>query len=214
LRIPAARSRRNVLGLWLVQESRRQWQASGAAHDYDTLHRLARGASGGVALFDPDHPSLLHAGDVPIRIASLCAASGQSAPADRGEMLRCILISLACKYRLVLEQLAFVTGRRVQVVHVVGGGTRNELLCELTADVLGLPVVAGPEEATALGNVLVQSRAVGELGSLGQMRELVGGATPTSRYEPTAGQQGEETYDRFLTVTGLESPVRAEGAPR
>jgi rhamnulokinase len=93
----------------------------------------------------------------------------------------------------------------VQIVHVVGGGTRNELLCQLTADLLGLPVLAGPEEATALGNVLVQARAVGELDSLAQMRELVGAATLMTRYEPSAGRPSDETYDRFLAVTGLGS---------
>jgi rhamnulokinase len=203
---------RNVMGLWLIQECRREWRAAGAVYDYDTLHRLARDGTREVALFDPDHPSLLRGGDVPARIASLCSASGQSAPADPGEMVRCILTSLECKYRLVLEQLALVTGRHVQVVHVVGGGTRNELLCQLTADLLCLPVLAGPEEATALGNVLVQARAVGELGSLREMRELVAGATPVARYEPTAAQAGEETYERFLALTGLgsQSPAHAE----
>jgi rhamnulokinase len=132
-----------------------------------------------VPLFDPDHPSLLHGGDVPARVASLCAGAGQAPPAQPGEIVRAILTSLACKYRLVLEQLQVVTGRRVQIVHVVGGGTRNELLCQLTA--------------------------VGELDSLGQMRELVGAATPMTRYEPSAGQPNDETYDRFLAVTGLGS---------
>ncbi|HEX4673201.1 MAG TPA: rhamnulokinase family protein [Solirubrobacteraceae bacterium] len=201
---------RNVMGLWLVQESRRQWQAAGAIYDYETLHRLARGASGEVALFDPDHPSLLHGGDVPGIVASLCTASGQPPPADPAEMIRCILTSLACKYRLVLEQLSLVTGCQVNVVHIVGGGTRNELLCQLTADLLGLPVLAGPEEATALGNVLVQARAVGELDSLEQMRDLVGRSAPIARYEPSAAHPGDETYDRFLAVTGLQSPARAD----
>ena len=121
-------------------------------------------------------------------------------------MIRSILISLACKYRLVLEQLQLVSGRRVEVVHVVGGGVRNTLLCQLTADVLGLPVLAGPEEATALGNVLVQARACGELSSLAEMRELVSRSVQVERYEPSTGRAAnEETYSRFLSVTGLDA---------
>jgi rhamnulokinase len=116
----------------------------------------------------------------------------------------------------VLERLELVTGRNVQIVHVVGGGARNELLCQLTADLLRRPVLAGPEEATALGNVLVQARAVGELGSLHEMRELVGASAPIARYEPSGAPLSHETYDRFLAVTGLESPrpTDAEGASR
>jgi rhamnulokinase len=196
---------RNVMGLWLLQECRREWQAAGRAYDYDNLHRLARAASVEVPLFDPDHSSLLRGGDLPATIERLCTDSGQQAPADPGETVRSILTSLACKYRLVLEQLQLVTGRRVQAVHLVGGGTRNELLCQLTADLLGLPVLAGPEEATALGNVLVQARAVGELDSLAQMRELVGFTMPIVRYEPSASRRSEGTYERFLAVTGLET---------
>ena len=131
-------------------------------------------------------------------------------------MVCCILTSLACKYRLVLERLELVTGRNVQVVHVVWGGARSELLCQLTADLLCRPVLAGPEEATALGNVLVQARAVGELGSLREIRELVGASAPIARYEPSAARLGHESYDRLLAVTGLESPhaTHAEGATR
>jgi rhamnulokinase len=199
---------RNVMGLWLLQESRRAWQAADATFDYDELHRLARAATADVALFDPDHPSLLHGGDLPSRIAALCTAAGQPAPAGPGETVRSILTSLACKYRLVLEQLQLVTGRHVQVVHAVGGGSRNELLCRLTAELLAMPVLAGPEEATALGNVLVQARAVGELASLAQMRELVASSMPITRYEPSGGRSAEETYERFLAITGLGSQRR------
>jgi rhamnulokinase len=131
-------------------------------------------------------------------------------------MVRCILTSLACKYRLVLERLELVTGRNVQVVHVIGGRARNELLCQFTADLLCRPVLAGPEEATALGNVLAQAQAVGELGSLREIRELVGASAPIARYEPSAARLSNANYDRFLAVTGLESPpvTHAEGATR
>ena len=197
---------RNVMGLWLVQECRRAWRDAGRDLDYDALQRAAREAPADVPLFDPDEPSLLRGGDMPALIASVCRAGGQPEPAGPGNVIRCILVSLACKYRLVLERLGRVTGRRVEVVHVVGGGVRNALLCQLTADVLGLPVLAGPEEATALGNVLVQARACGELSSLDEMRSLVRMSVELERYEPSdARPANEETYSRFLSVTGLEA---------
>jgi rhamnulokinase len=201
----------NVMGLWLVQECRRTWKDAGRDLDYDKLHGAAREATVAVALFDPDQPSLLRGGDMPTMIASACRSTGQQEPAGPGEVTRSILVSLACKYRLVLEQLQLVSGRRVEVVHVVGGGVRNTLLCQLTADILGLPVLAGPEEATALGNVLVQARASGDVSSLAKMRELVKRSVAVERYEPSGDRAAnEETYSRFLSVTGLTDarPVR------
>jgi rhamnulokinase len=164
-----------------------------------------------VPLFDPDLETLLRGGDVPARIESACAASGQVPPSGPGELVRSILTSLACKYRFVLDQLQLASGRRVEVVHVVGGGVRNALLCQLTADLLGLPLLAGPQEATALGNVLVQARAVGEVSTLSEMRELVAGSVPVRRFEPTGGRAANHTYERFLAVTGLaaQRPVFA-----
>jgi rhamnulokinase len=203
---------RNVMGLWLLQECRRAWSERGDALDYDELHRLACEAPSDVPLFDPDGPALLRSGDMPSLIASACAAAGQAEPSGPGELVRSILVSLACKYRLVLEWLQQVTGRRVRALHVVGGGIRNTLLCQLTADVLGLPVLAGPEEATALGNVLVQARACGELGGLAQMRELVAASVQLDRYEPTGGHPAGETFERFLSVTGLTAERKARAA--
>jgi rhamnulokinase len=194
---------RNVMGLWLVQECRRAWRAEGAELDYEQLHELARRARPGVALFDPDHDSLLRGGEMPTQIADLCVECGQSPPADQGELLRSILVSLACRYRLVLERLELVSDRRIDVVHVVGGGVRNSLLCQLTADLLARPVLAGPIEATALGNVLVQALALGEISTLAQLRELAAGSVSPRRFQPDASQPADETYQRFLAVTGL-----------
>jgi rhamnulokinase len=186
---------RNVMGLWLVQECAAQWAAS-----YEELTEAAAAARADVPLFDPDDDALLRPGDMPARIAEACAAGGQGEPEGHGEIVRSILVSLACKYRLVLERLERVTGREVEVVHVIGGGARNELLCRLTADLLGRPVLAGPVEATALGNVLVQARAVGELGSLADMRAVAAESADPAVFEPAA--DGDETYQRFLAVTG------------
>jgi rhamnulokinase len=194
---------RNVMGLWLVQECRRVWESDGVSRGYDHLQELATAARPDVALFDPDHGSLLRGGDMPERIAGLCTGSGQEAPADPGELLRSILISLAGKYRMVLDQLSRVADRRIDVVHVVGGGARNELLCQLTADLTDRAVLAGPVEATALGNVLVQAMALGEVSGLAEVRRLVSRSVSLRRYEPSPAPPAAETYQRFLAVTGL-----------
>jgi rhamnulokinase len=188
---------KNVMGLWLVQECRRAWDA----HDYDELHRLAAQAPDDVPLIDPDDEALLAPGDMPARIAAHCERTGQRAPATAGETVRTILLSLACKYRVVLRSLERVTGRSVRRVHVIGGGARNALLCQLTADVLELPVLAGPVEATALGNVLVQARGAGLVGSLAQMREIASASARPQTFEPRADRSGD--FERFLAVTGL-----------
>ncbi len=193
---------RNVMGLWLVQECRRTWRARGIDRDYGELHALAAAARPDVPLFDPDDDSLLHTGDMPARIATLCAAGGQSSPSGDGELLRSILVSLACKYRMVLEQLENVTGRRIVTVHVVGGGARNQLLCQLTADVLQREVMAGPVEATGMGNVLVQALAVGELSDVVQVREVVTRSVSLRRFEPGPAGPVRDIYERFLKVTG------------
>jgi rhamnulokinase len=186
---------RNVMGLWLVQECAARWDAS-----YEELQQLAEAAPADVPVFDPDDDALLRPGDMPARIADACRAAGQDPPRDRGELVRSILVSLACAYRLVLERLQRATGREVDVVHVIGGGARNELLCRLTADLLGRPVLAGPVEATALGNVLVQARAAGELGSLADMRAVAAASAEPAVYEPAA--DGDAIFERFLAVTG------------
>jgi rhamnulokinase len=193
---------KNVMGLWLVQECRRAW----GTHDYEELHRLAAQAPDDVPLIDPDDEAFLAPGDMPARIAAHCERSGQRAPATPGETVRAILVSLACKYRVVLRSLERVSGRRVRCVHVIGGGARNALLCQLTADVLELPVLAGPVEATALGNVLVQARGAGLVSSLAQMRELASTSARPTAFEPQADRGAD--YERFLAVTGLaEDPT-------
>ncbi len=197
---------RNVMGLWLLQECRRHWAGAGTPWDYDELHVLAASAPADVALFDPDDDGLLTPGDIPARIAALCRAGGQQPPGTPGETVRSILVSLACKYRLVLERLERVTQSSVERVHVVGGGARNELLCQLTADLCGRPLLAGPDEATALGNVLIQARAAGALGGpLAQLREVAGASARTVAYEPSDDRRAADTYTRFLAVTGLDA---------
>lgn len=192
----------NVMGLWLVQECMRHWRREGQTHEYAELLRLAAARDHRDApLFDPDHESLLAPGDMPTRIGVLCHAAGQSPPSAPDGLVISILLSLACKYRLVLERLERATGQELSVVHVIGGGARNELLCRLTADVLGRTVIAGPVEATALGNVLVQARAAGDLGALDELRTVARASADPVVYEPAT--DSDETYSRFLARTGL-----------
>jgi rhamnulokinase len=187
---------KNVMGLWLLEESRRAWGDTA----YEELHRLALRAPEDVPLFDPDDDGFLAPGDMPARIAAACERSGQPAPDGVGATVRSILVSLACKYRWTLERLEAVSGREIQRIHVIGGGSRNELLCRLTADLCGREVHAGPVEATALGNVLVQARGAGELASLGELRAAAAASADPVVHEPSGAG---ETYERFLAVSGL-----------
>ncbi len=198
---------RNVMGMWLVEECRREWGEQGGAPAYAELLEAAAAVAADVALFDPDDASLLHPGPMVGRIATLCRAAGEVVPGDRGDLVRSILVSLACKYRVVLERLEQVTGRRVECIHVVGGGSRNHLLCRLTAEITGREVVAGPAEATVLGNVLVQLLAMGEVSSLAELRELTARSARLDRYAPERPEHGLETYQRFLETTAV--PARA-----
>jgi rhamnulokinase len=177
---------RNVMGLWLLQESIRTWTSAGLEVDLDSLLRSAAGTEPLRSVVDPDDLDFLPPGDMPGRIAAFCARTGQPVPADPAQTVRCVLDSLALAHWRAVEQVQRLSGRSVDVVHVVGGGSRNSLLCQLTADACGLPVLAGPAEATALGNVLVQARALGSApGDLAGMRELVRTTQPVRRFDPS-----------------------------
>jgi rhamnulokinase len=167
---------KNVMGLWLEQECARVWDAG-----FAELHEAARAVSGPVPTFDPDDERFLRGGDMPAMVAEACGRSDMS----RGEIVRAIYVSLAAKYKLVLERLEAASGREVRTLHVIGGGAQNALLCQLTADVTGREVLAGPVEATALGNVLVQARAGGELGSLADMRAVSAASFEPVHFEPS-----------------------------
>jgi rhamnulokinase len=180
---------RNVMGLWLLQESLRTWAKAGRPTDLKALLREAAAAPAFAAVVDPDDPAFLPPGDMPARIADTCARLGQRAPQSPGETVRCILDSLAIAYRRTVRQAQHLSGRDVDVIHVVGGGARNDLLCQLTADACGMPVVAGPVEATALGNVLVQARTLGAVdGGLADLRRLLRDTQSLRRYEPRTNE--------------------------
>ncbi len=181
---------RNVMGLWLLQESQRMWAAAGLPADLADLLAAAARVPAFTTLVDPDDVRFLPPGDVPARIAAYCSETGQTPPQSQAETVRCILDSLALAYRRTVRCAAELSGRTVENVHLVGGGARNTLLCQLTADACGMPVLAGPVEAAALGNALVQARAGGVLsGGLTELRALIRRTHDVQLYLPRAGAE-------------------------
>lgn len=191
---------RNVMGLWMVQECKREWDAaggSGTAGFDELVHRAAQSTP--LASFvDPDAQVFYAPGPMEERIREFCRATGQKVPDGQGPVVRCAYESLALKYRWAVERLETVTHARVDELVIVGGGARNVLLNQLTANALKRPVVAGPSEATAIGNLLVQLHALGEVGGIDELREIVRVSFPTTRYEPEDPGAWDGAYERFL----------------
>jgi rhamnulokinase len=192
---------KNIMGLWLVQECRRFWRAHGEDLSYDEITRLAAEASPFLAMVDPDADIFFHPGDMPEKIRQFCAESGQPAPQTKGEIVRVALESLALKYRLTLEHAEELSGRHLDPIHIIGGGTKNRLLNQFTADCTGRTVVTGPVEATAIGNVLMQAIALGQLGSLAEARAVVRNSFDVETYQPGSRVGWNEAFEKLLKLT-------------
>lgn len=203
---------RNVAGLWLLHECRRSWALEGREYAFEELVALARGAPPLQSLVDPNDPLFAEPGDAPHRVREFCARTGQAEPGEPAAVVRCILESLALKHWQTIELLREAAGAAPSEVHVVGGGVRNELLCRLTADATGLPVLAGPAEATAIGNLLVQAIGLGELASLDEARRVVRASFEPAVYEPRASAAWREARDRFEEIAARQSPREEVGA--
>jgi rhamnulokinase len=188
---------KNVMGLWIIQQCRATWEAGGQAYTYAELAQLAGAAPPLRAFIDPDDARFLPAGNHVELIQALCAERGQPIPHTPGEIIRCVLDSLAMAYRDVLQTLLALAGTTCEVIHIVGGGARNELLCQLTANATGQPVVAGPVEATVLGNALVQLIAQGALANLTEARQLVAKMDDLRRYEPRDTARWSEAFQHY-----------------
>jgi rhamnulokinase len=198
---------KNVIGLWLLHECRRTWAHDSQAFEYAELVALAEAAPARRAFVDPNDPVFLPPGDMPRRIREACARSGQEPPQEPGEVVRCVLESLALKYRQTIELLGAATGEAPPEIHIVGGGALNRPLCQWTADATGLPVLAGPAEATQIGNLALQAMALGELGSLAEAREVVCRSFAPEVYEPGERAAWDEAYGRFTEVVAGAAPA-------
>lgn len=188
---------KNIAGLWLLQECRRQWQREGHNYSWEELLAMVEQASPFRSLVDPDATTFLSPGDMPAALRAYCARTGQKQPESVGAVVRCCLESLALKYRQVLDYLEELVGQRLDTVRVVGGGSRNRLLCQFTADACDRPVVAGPVEATALGNIVVQAIARGDLNDVAAGRLAVAASVTLDEYMPRDRAAWEEAYARF-----------------
>ena len=200
---------RNVTGLWLLHECCRVWGLS-RAESFNELVELAREAPPLRSLIDVDNPLFSAPGDMPERVREFCTTTGQPEPEDRGSVVRCIFESLALKHQQAIELLRDAAGAAPATVHIVGGGSRNELLCQMTADAAELPVLAGPAEATEIGNLLVQAMALGEIGSLAEARDVVRASFESAAYEPGEPAMWREARHRLDQIVAFAQPPEAE----
>jgi rhamnulokinase len=191
---------KNIMGLWHVQECKRTWAHQGENLSYDEITRLASEARPFLAVIDPDDNRFLHPGDMPERIRKYCQDTSQAVPQTMGEIIRVALESLALKYRWVLEKLEELAGKRFSPIHIIGGGTRNRLLNQFTANATDRVVVTGPVEATAIGNVLMQAIGLGHLASLSEARAVVRASFEVEEYQPARHDDWDEAYSRLLKL--------------
>ncbi len=191
---------KNITGMWLLQECRRVWNQAGKDWGWEDLNGLSAAAEPCRSLIDPDAADFLAPDNMPEAIRGFCRRTSQPAPDNEGAVLRCALDSLALKFRCVLAMCEELAGRRIETIHIVGGGTRNRQLCQATADACGRRVVAGPVEATAIGNVMMQAVATGEVASIADARSVIRRSFPVEQYEPNESAAWDEAYARFTSI--------------
>jgi rhamnulokinase len=193
---------KNITGLWLVQECRRVWNLAGGNHDWESLNQLSASAAPLRSFINPDAADFGAPGDMPEAIRGFCGRTGQPVPEDKGAVLRCALESIAMKFRQVFGWCEELNGGRIETIHIVGGGTQNRQLCQFAADCCGRRVVTGPIEATAIGNLMMQAVAAGDVASIAEARDVIRRSFPVDQYEPQNTAAWDEAYQKFLKVVG------------
>ena len=191
---------KNIMGLWIIQECKREWDRRGEIHSFDEMVGMAESAAPFLAFIDPDDDLFYHAGGMPENVRRYCRQTGQAVPQSKGEIIRCVYESLALTYRRSFERLEVLLGKSLDALHIVGGGTKNRLLNQFTANALHKPVICGPTEATAIGNLMVQAMALGEVRDSNEIRQVVRNSFPTEDYLPADTDAWEEAYQRFLKL--------------
>lgn len=191
---------KNIMGLWLIQESRRQWIREGAELSFDELEKQAREAKPFASLIDPDYETFQTPGNMPEKIRNYCRMTNQAVPETKGEIVRCIAQSLAFKYRQTVENMEDVTGRSYKVINIVGGGIKDKMICQFTANATGRIVETGPVEATSIGNVIMQAMAVGAIKDLGEGRQIIKNSFDITRYEPQDSSEWEKAYEKWCEI--------------
>jgi rhamnulokinase len=192
---------KNIVGLWIQQECRRAWVLAGQDRDYNALRELAAQSPPLRSLINPNAARFLKPGNMPDKIAAYCRETGQEAPASIGATIRCVLESLALLYAKTITDMARITGQEIKRLHIVGGGSQNVLLNQLAADATGLPVIAGPVEGTAIGNILIQALALGHLPDLAALRSVVRDSFPVTKYAPQDTAPWQAAQTRFAKLT-------------
>ena len=191
---------KNIIGLWLAQESRRQWIREGKEYGFGELEVMAQQAEPFQSFIDPDSPEFNTTGDIPGRIRAFCERTGQKVPETIGDIMCCINQSLALKYRYALEQIETITGKHFNMINMIGGGIQSKLLCQMTASANNRKVLAGPVEATALGNIAVQLMALGEIKDIKEARQIIANSEKTYEYFPQDKEKWDAAYEKFKTI--------------
>ena len=195
---------KNIMGLWIIQESRRQWKREGYDYSFAQMEAWAKEAVPFQSLINPDHPSFNTPGNMPEKIREFCRQTSQHVPETVGEVVRCIYESLALKYRYTVESIDRLMNKKTAMINVVGGGTKDKFLSQMTADACNVPVCAGPEEATAIGNLMMQAIGAGEVKDLAQAREIVANSFELKHYEPTTDRGAwDAAYERFCKLANI-----------
>jgi rhamnulokinase len=191
---------KNIMGMWLIQEVQRIWEEEGLKYSWPEMVEMARKSEPFKFLINPDDSMFLNPRNMVQAVRDFCYQTAQGTPQNHGETIRCIYDSLALKYRFTLEQICEITEQPVEVIHIIGGGANNHFLNQLTADATGLRVIAGPTEATAIGNIMIQAKALGYVGSLDEIREIVANSSDLVHFVPSGESDWDEAYNKYLRI--------------